>query len=315
MQEWVDTLRLKLREMKILSPKENLYSKLPEARPPLLPTRDPTRDPLPLPPPVPAAIVPGVIVNTTQTSRTAIVAATSTTTTTSSSSSSDAQSMEAANSSNANGNERNVNPRRITPPSICNMNEQQSVNDSHEASSFMVMDTPPNAITTAPQASTSNTLSQNLIKMLYPLPNFNHQTNNLNTIVPDECELTDASFVSENQNDENISVVVATITNVAVTANERPPTDEQTAVESIHSLARTFAANVLFDPNTSNSKRSHNISNEPQQSMGAQSSTNQRTNDSADDTISVDSSVYGTYPTPEPIIIPRFIKSLNLCLI
>lgn len=59
MLEWVETLRSKLREMKILSPKENLYSKLPEFRPPLLPTRDPT-SPLPAPPPVPAAIVPGV---------------------------------------------------------------------------------------------------------------------------------------------------------------------------------------------------------------------------------------------------------------
>lgn len=59
MQQWVDTLRSKLREMKILSPKDNLYSKLPEARLPLLPTRDPT-SPLPAPPPVPAALVPGV---------------------------------------------------------------------------------------------------------------------------------------------------------------------------------------------------------------------------------------------------------------
>ncbi|KAL5285489.1 hypothetical protein ACFFRR_007291 [Megaselia abdita] len=59
MKEWVDTLRQKLREMRILSPKENLYTKLPEFRPPLLPTRDPT-SPLPRPPPVPAAIVPGI---------------------------------------------------------------------------------------------------------------------------------------------------------------------------------------------------------------------------------------------------------------
>lgn len=59
MQEWVDTLRQKLREMKILSPRENLYSKLPEIRAPLLPTRDPT-SPLPAPPPVPAALVPGI---------------------------------------------------------------------------------------------------------------------------------------------------------------------------------------------------------------------------------------------------------------
>ncbi|XP_065089878.1 uncharacterized protein LOC135711062 [Ochlerotatus camptorhynchus] len=59
MQEWVDSLRSKLREMKLLSPKENLYSKLPEVRPPLAPTRDPT-SPLPATPPVPAAIVPGI---------------------------------------------------------------------------------------------------------------------------------------------------------------------------------------------------------------------------------------------------------------
>ncbi|XP_017031201.1 uncharacterized protein [Drosophila kikkawai] len=59
MQEWVETLRSKLREMKILSPRENLYTKLPEVRAPLLPTRDPT-SPLPPPPPVPAALVPGI---------------------------------------------------------------------------------------------------------------------------------------------------------------------------------------------------------------------------------------------------------------
>lgn len=59
MKDWVDILRQKLREMRILSPKENLYTKLPEFRPPLLPTRDPT-SPLPNIPPVPAAIVPGI---------------------------------------------------------------------------------------------------------------------------------------------------------------------------------------------------------------------------------------------------------------
>lgn len=59
MQEWVSTLRSKLREMKIISPKENLYSRLPEIKQPLLPTRDPM-SPLPAPPPVPAAIVPGI---------------------------------------------------------------------------------------------------------------------------------------------------------------------------------------------------------------------------------------------------------------
>jgi hypothetical protein len=59
MIEWVECLRSKLREMKILSPKENLYSKLPEIRAPLLPTRDPT-SPLPAPPPVAVNLIPGV---------------------------------------------------------------------------------------------------------------------------------------------------------------------------------------------------------------------------------------------------------------
>ncbi|XP_071448182.1 uncharacterized protein [Hetaerina americana] len=50
MMEWVDTLQSKLREMKILSPKENLYTRMPECRSPagpLAPTRDPNS---PLPP-------------------------------------------------------------------------------------------------------------------------------------------------------------------------------------------------------------------------------------------------------------------------
>ncbi|KAG8230500.1 hypothetical protein J437_LFUL010600, partial [Ladona fulva] len=50
MMEWVETIQAKLREMKILSPKENIYSRMPEARipaGPLAPTRDPNS---PLPP-------------------------------------------------------------------------------------------------------------------------------------------------------------------------------------------------------------------------------------------------------------------------
>lgn len=59
MMEWVDTIRNKLRELKILSPKENLYSKMPEQKQPLLPTRDPN-SPLPLPPDGPSTLLPGV---------------------------------------------------------------------------------------------------------------------------------------------------------------------------------------------------------------------------------------------------------------
>jgi hypothetical protein len=57
--EWVDTIRSKLREMRILSPRENLYTRMPEARLPLAPTRDPN-SPLPPPPAGPTAVVPGV---------------------------------------------------------------------------------------------------------------------------------------------------------------------------------------------------------------------------------------------------------------
>jgi len=59
MMEWVNTLRTKLVEMKILSPQENVYSQAPQApRGPLLPTRDPN-SPLPPTPAGPLAIVPG----------------------------------------------------------------------------------------------------------------------------------------------------------------------------------------------------------------------------------------------------------------
>ncbi|PNF28907.1 hypothetical protein B7P43_G01805, partial [Cryptotermes secundus] len=59
MMEWVETIRSKLREMRILSPRENLYTRLPEARLPLAPTRDPN-SPLPPPPAGPSVVVPGV---------------------------------------------------------------------------------------------------------------------------------------------------------------------------------------------------------------------------------------------------------------
>lgn len=66
MMEWVDGLGNKLREMRILSPKENVYSRMPELRLPLLPTRDPN-SPLPLPPAGPSTLVPGIELNSTPT--------------------------------------------------------------------------------------------------------------------------------------------------------------------------------------------------------------------------------------------------------
>lgn len=60
MLDWVESLRGKLHELRILDPKENIYTKLPETRGiTMLPTRDPT-SPLPPPPPIPPVAVPGV---------------------------------------------------------------------------------------------------------------------------------------------------------------------------------------------------------------------------------------------------------------
>ncbi|KAK6635793.1 hypothetical protein RUM44_001047 [Polyplax serrata] len=59
MMEWVETIRSKLRELKVLCPKENVYSKMPEQKQTLLPTRDPN-SPLPLPPEGPSTLLPGV---------------------------------------------------------------------------------------------------------------------------------------------------------------------------------------------------------------------------------------------------------------
>ncbi|XP_039283251.1 uncharacterized protein LOC111051549 isoform X2 [Nilaparvata lugens] len=83
MMEWVDSIGCKLREMHVLSPKENVYSRQPETRAPLtplLPTRDPN-SPLPLPPSVPPMLVPGVealSLTTTTTTTTTTTSLTST---------------------------------------------------------------------------------------------------------------------------------------------------------------------------------------------------------------------------------------------
>ncbi|CAH0561998.1 unnamed protein product [Brassicogethes aeneus] len=72
MLDWVEALKNKLHELRILSPKENLYTKLPDRCVPLLPTRDPT-SPLPPTPAVPPEIIPGVeIVNSISQTRSRI---------------------------------------------------------------------------------------------------------------------------------------------------------------------------------------------------------------------------------------------------
>lgn len=195
MQEWVETLRSKLREMKILSPRENLYTKLPEVRAPLLPTRDPT-SPLPAPPPVPAAIVPGVervippsvqqqqhpVATTDNETRHAI---TSTTTTSSTLTTSDNLSN---NSTNSATNAISSSSATASSSAAANLTAQTS---SSSSSSTTVM---PHL------TSMSNTLTQNLLNMLSdPISAYSEQLNDANSssssLEPDDL-LTATSLLS-----------------------------------------------------------------------------------------------------------------------
>lgn len=143
MQEWVDTLRSKLREMKILSPKENFYSKLPEIRPPLLPTRDPM-SPLPAPPPVPAAMVPGV--------ECIIASVPSTAATTSTSS-------NAIASTSTSNNNRALDQTQESPPSPSPTTQTTNSSISSDDTNFLLE-------TTTISTAMSNTSPQSLINLL-----------------------------------------------------------------------------------------------------------------------------------------------------
>lgn len=179
MQEWVETLRSKLREMKILSPRENLYTKLPEVRLPLLPTRDPT-SPLPAPPPVPAAIVPGVervIPNSVQ------------------------QQNQLQNTSISNDSAASeIHNDNESPAAVTNTSSNTSTNDilsnnttTTATPSTTITTVPTSTITSSftPQSSTStptpltsmsNTLTQNLLNMLSdPISAYSEQINDANS--------------------------------------------------------------------------------------------------------------------------------------
>lgn len=250
MQEWIETLRNKLREMRILSPNENLYSKLPEVRAPLLPTRDPM-SPLPATPPVPAALVPGVervIASTSQSAR----------------------QMPSVSNSTEQSNDSGVN--------IVTQLAAGTSNDAASTSSA--------AILSIPSTSMSNTLTQNLIKMLTdPVLAYNDQVNS--TYGTDSEASFDASTTSDT--DETTSV------------NQLPEQSGRmsTKVENVPSLAKTFVNNVLSDPNTCDASTSGLSSyvSAPKREC--------RTNENDNETSSLDSISSSVCLTPEPIVIPR----------
>ncbi|TMW48859.1 hypothetical protein DOY81_006053 [Sarcophaga bullata] len=189
MQEWVETLRSKLREMKILSPRENLYTKLPEIRPPLLPTRDPT-SPLPAPPPVPAAIVPGVErVIPPSIQQSAVTSA--------------IENYQSRNSVNAipflvsddiNNSSTSIETTTTTTNSTINSTTTQA----------------PSSVLTPQLTAMSNTLTQNLLNMLSdPITAYSEQINDANfssSLDPDDFVTGSSSSLSFDMNrDLNLS--------------------------------------------------------------------------------------------------------------
>lgn len=251
MQEWVDTLRLKLREMKILSPKENFYSKLPEHRPPLLPTRDPM-SPLPATPAVPAALVPGVervIVSTSLVTNRHINAITQITTvsttvppvvtssTSTSSNSTIAPSpipMAVVVTAAATVTTATVLTERSNDTSL-------SVSSSATGSSAIIQ----SSTVAIPSTSMSNTLSQNLINMLSsPVSAYSSQVS-LDT---------GSSIPDEEQSRDDVSAVVQELTSISIREKKAAETEKSKKTyynDSVPSLAKKFTENVLADPNTS----------------------------------------------------------------
>lgn len=271
MQEWVDTLRSKLREMKILSPKENLYSKLPEVRPPLLPTRDPM-SPLPETPAIPAAI-PGVerVVSTIQTSRINNPTASNAVAQTSSTATNALlnTATPATQPTNAENAERPAINRTSTSSNNGSIDTSSEINDfDMEASTSSSM-----------QPTTSNTLTHNLIKMLYPVTKYSQHANDINI---------DSVIASANEsNDNNQSIAVDNFTN--------DPNNSDTLMNGdsdVSSLARTFANNVLSDPTAASTPKRNQA-------------TIIATNTDSDEVADGEGTVFPIYPTPEPLVIPR----------
>ncbi|XP_023294186.2 mucin-5AC [Lucilia cuprina] len=197
MQEWVETLRSKLREMKILSPRENLYTKLPEVRAPLLPTRDPT-SPLPAPPPVPAAIVPGVerVIPPSvqqQQSTTAL------------------ETNETRNSLNNTGTTSPITSETSMETITTTQSTFSTAANTTTTQASLSSTTTSNMTAAVPNlTSMSNTLTQNLLNMLSdPISAYSEQLNDANSssssIEPDEMVTGSSSLSLAMERDFNLS--------------------------------------------------------------------------------------------------------------
>lgn len=288
MLEWVDTLRQKLREMKIMSPKENLYSRLPELRAPLLPTRDP-QSPLPAPPPVPAALVPGIE---------RILPATATATT-------------AATTSDAAAG-----------------GEVAAVSVTGTTTTTTSAATCPASITSSmPASAMSNTLTQNLINMLSnPVvsaynaqPSTSHHHHHENSV-----SLEDSFFAEDDDDDDddeggrgvndetaNNGHADDTVGNVARGASDPSASSSSSSsgagpsgtsqLQPQTSMARIFVDNVLADPNTCLVKEHVDA-----EAIGRGATPKNRHPAAEADASGLDS-IGSTVFQSEPIIIPRYV--------
>lgn len=226
MQEWVDTLRQKLREMKILSPRENLYSKLPEIRAPLLPTRDPT-SPLPAPPPVPAAIVPGI------------------------------ERITSASplSHSIPGNSRAIqsailNSTPVTTTTISSPTTQTSTVTT-TSTSQVTSSIPSSSFTPIPVTAMSNTLTQNLMNMLSnPVSTYSSQLSTIQSSSNSSNGSIDDAFFFDDEPSASGTSQFSDINFMHQHETTKNRKETFPKVDNLPSLAKTFADNVLADPNT-----------------------------------------------------------------
>uniref|UniRef100_A0A182M9E3 PH domain-containing protein n=1 Tax=Anopheles culicifacies TaxID=139723 RepID=A0A182M9E3_9DIPT len=284
MQEWVECLRSKLREMKLLSPKENLYSRLPEVRPPLAPTRDPT-SPLPATPPVPAAIVPGIervqppsLVQQQQQhhhSSTAGVSGQSTSLPSGSSGSGGASGMIVSNTGTTSSISSSSSSASSSSSSSSNGSSSSGTSYSSTLTSISNCPTGERGSVTGPPAM-SNTSTQNLMNLLsnplQAVSSINAQVSKPSTVAAtDSISLgSSSSLVSEEEpSEEQLKDIISTSP-----PRDSPPSSSlpkpqkiihrdsmghngatHTAVThasgtstTTSSLATTFVTNVLADP-------------------------------------------------------------------
>ncbi|KAG4068252.1 hypothetical protein HA402_007772 [Bradysia odoriphaga] len=271
MQEWVDTLRQKLREMKILSPRENLYSKLPEIRAPLLPTRDPT-SPLPAPPPVPAAIVPGI----------------------------ERIASASPSSHSTTGGNRTIQPAipSSTPVSTTTISSPTTQTSTVTTSpSSQVTSCVPSlssaSFSPIPVTAMSNTLTQNLMNMLSnPVSTYSSQLSNIQSSSNSSNGSIDDAFFFE---DEPVVTGASQLSDLNFMHEGAAKNRKELfpKVDNLPSLAKTFSDNVLADPNTCASTSTASMQNSADLLLQHDGETSSSS--------STPSAVY----QDEPLVIPR----------